>query len=159
MKNFILGILTVLIIGGVAFFAYWAGQKNYFTKEKISVSPTVVPSPTVSTTIVSPTAKPTENNVSDNELIKKALFDKNGWKETDGITVTISTNDGKYASGGAAAQGGGGYFFAVKENGEWVIVADGNGTISCESLKPYPDFPKTLIPECWDEVNQKNVKR
>jgi len=187
MKNFIFGVLTVLIIGGVGFFAYQAGQKNLLESKKIIPPTQEIISPTSE---ASPTGQFVGNDKDkhgcigsagyswcesknkclrlfeegcpskeDNELIKNALFDKNGWKETDGITVTVSTNDGKYASGGATAKGGGGYFFAIKENGQWKIVADGNGTISCESLKPYPDYPTTLIPECWDEINQKNVIR
>lgn len=187
MKNFIFGILTVLIIGAVVFFAYRAGEKNMIKFDDPALSPTL-------TVTDNPVLSPTKQMVGsdkdehgcigsagyswcesknkclrifeegcptkdDNELIKTALFDKNGWKETDGITVTVSTNDGKYASGGATAQGGGGYFFAVKDNNEWVIVADGNGVIPCSSLEKYPDYPKTLIPECWDEERQENIKR
>lgn len=95
----------------------------------------------------------------DNALIKEVLFKKNDWKESDEITVTVATNDGKYASGTVTSGGGGGYFFAVKDNGVWKIVADGNGVIPCENLANYPDYPKTLIPECWDSAANKSVKR
>jgi len=187
MKNFIFGVLTVLIIGGVGFFAYQAGQKSTIKSDKSSLSPTLT---ITNGPVSSPTGQLVGNDKDehgctgsagyswcesknkclrlfeegcplkdDNKLIKQALFDKNGWKETDEITVAVSINDGKYASGTASAQGGGGYFFAIKENNQWKIIADGNGTISCESLKPYPDYPKTLIPECWDEINQKNIIR
>lgn len=99
------------------------------------------------------------STTSDADAIKNALFQKNKWKETDGITVTVSTNDGQYASGTVTAQGGGGYFYAIKVNGEWKIVADGNGTISCASLIPYPDYPSSLIPECYDEKTGTTIKR
>lgn len=75
------------------------------------------------------------------------------------MTVKVSTNDGKYASGTATASGGGGYFFAAKVNGVWQVIADGNGVILCTSLTNYPDFPKTLIPECYDQATGKNVIR
>jgi hypothetical protein len=55
--------------------------------------------------------------------------------------------------------GGGGIYFAVKVNGEWKIVADGNGVISCDSLKDYPDYPNTLIPACYQGPEGKIVKR
>jgi hypothetical protein len=71
----------------------------------------------------------------------------------------VGSNDGKYASGSVAADGGGGYFYAIKVNGEWKIVADGNGTISCTSLTNYPDYPVALISECYDESAGKTIKR
>ena len=152
MKNFLLGILVMIIIGGVAVGAYFFGKQN--TTE-------ITPSPVSTSTPRPPSPSPisTVKGESDNELIKQALFKKNNWKESDGITVTVSTNDGTYASGTASAQGGGGYFFAAKVNGVWEIVADGNGVILCSSLTNYPSFPKTLIPECYDQATGKTVQR
>ena len=149
MKNFILGIVTILLIGGVGFGAYFFGKSS---------SKRLTPSPSPIVTQESETPALTTKS-DDNELIKKALFDKNGWTDTNGITVTVSTNDGAYASGTVTAQGGGGYFFAAKVGGTWQIVADGNGVILCKSLTAYPNFPKTLIPECYDDVAGKNVTR
>lgn len=103
--------------------------------------------------------KPTENI---SELIKQALIKKNNWTNGDDLIITISKNEGTYISGGVKdknAEAGGGYFFAVKAGGVWKIIADGNGTISCESLVPYPDYPKSFIPECWDEKTGKLIIR
>ncbi len=180
MKNFFFGALTVLIIALIAFFAYQAGQKSLLETKKTSPSPTEI-SPTGQLVgndkdehgcIGSAGYSWCESknkclrsweegcpSKDDDILINQALFKKNNWQDTNDITVTVSTNDGKYASGGVRAQGGGGYFFAIKDNGEWIIVADGNGIIPCPALEKYPDYPKTLIPECWDEQNQKNVQR
>ena len=36
--------------------------------------------------------------------------------------------------------GGGGYVFAVKDDGEVKVLADGNGVIMCSFLEDYPDF-------------------
>lgn len=186
MKNFIFGMLAVILVAGVGFAAYQYG-KNSGQTVSASRIPTVTPSVE---TVVSPT-QPLVGNDSDehgckgsagytwcaeknkclriweepcqqendNDLIKQALFKKNNWKESDGITVTVSSNDGKYAKGGVTAQGGGGYFFAAKVNGVWEIVADGNGVILCSALEKYPDYPKTFIPECWDDVKKINVTR
>jgi hypothetical protein len=103
----------------------------------------------------------TVGNANDAEEIKQALIKKNNWTNME-IEVTVSKNDGQYASGGVKEKGseaGGGYFFAVKDGGVWKIVADGNGTISCDSLVPYPDYPSSMIPECYDEQTGQVVKR
>lgn len=161
MKNFILGIVTVLILGVVGFFAYQYGKKSVKT-ETTSITPSVSPQAASSTetpTLSAPLPTVKQINTNDNELIKQALFKKNNWPDNGTITVTVTTNDGKYASGTATSGGGGGYFYAVKDNGQWLIVADGNGVIECTKLANYPDYPKTLIPECWDQATQKNIKR
>lgn len=161
MRNFILGILTIIIIGLVAYIAYQYGQQNSTNNlPGQTVSPTVVqkvitePSPTSSVNLT-----PTLSLGEENNLVKQALLKKYpAWNENE-ITIKVNTNDGKYASGSATSTGGGGYFFAANVNGVWKIVADGNGTISCESLKDYPDFPNTLIPECFDETTGKSITR
>lgn len=162
MKNFLLGMLVVIIIGGIGLIAYQYGKT---AGTNLSATPTLTQEPTpttefapLPTTDTSGTA-PTIATQSDADLIKAALAKKNNWPADNDITVTVSTNDGTYASGTAGGQGGGGFFFAKKVNGEWVIVADGNGVILCSSLTNYPDYPSSLIPECYDEVTQKNVAR
>jgi len=146
MRNFLLGIIITLVVVGVGAVGFLYGQR----KSSSNIIPTITITPTIEQ--LTPT-------VDEGELIKTALFQKNNWKDSDGITVHISTNDGKYASGTATAQGGGGYFYAVKDNGIWIIVADGNGVIECSSLSKYFDYPKTLIPECYNSATGKSVKR
>lgn len=102
--------------------------------------------------LAKPSPPPT---VDDRSLIRSALIKAYNWDPNTSVDVTISTNDGTYASGTASN----GYFFAKKVNGAWEIVAAGNGVITCASMKKYPDYPKTLIPECYDETTQKSVKR
>jgi len=89
------------------------------------------------------------NITADTGGIKTALINK-GLNLT-GMKLTISKDTGKYAQGGLSPinmDAGGGYVFAAKVNGDWKIVADGNGQINCEWLVPYPDFPSNMIPEC-----------
>lgn len=146
-----MGVLATIFIFGLIFGAYQFGKN----------SSTVLPTPTLTKKIVSPTPSvkaATVKNENDNELIKLALLKKHGWNENE-ITVKVTTSDGKYASGTVSGQGGGGYFYAAKTNGVWEIVADGNGVILCSSLTKYPDFPKTLISECFDQPTGKSVKR
>ncbi len=174
MKNFLFGLLTAIFLGLVVFASYQFGKKTVKSNSVISPSPInqlggdrdehgCIPSAGYSWCESKKKCLrnweescPTED---DNELIKQALFKKNSWKESDGITVTVSTNDGKYASGTVTAQGGGGYFYAVKVEGAWEIVADGNGVIMCSNLEKYPDYPKTLIPECFDQSSGKSIQR
>jgi len=148
MRNFLLGIIITLVVVGIGVVGFLYGQR------KPSSTNNIVP-----TITITPTIEQLTPTVDEGELIKTALFQKNNWQESDDITVKISTNDGKYASGTATAQGGGGYFYAVKDSGIWIIVADGNGVIECSSLSKYSDYPKTLIPECYNSATGKSVKR
>lgn len=190
MKEFILGILAALVIGGLVFGAYQYGKKTPVSKQPSSSIANSTQQPAASIFESSPSGQLVGGDVdehgckgsagyswceskkkclriweegcpqaNDNELIKQALFKKNNWPDDGTLTLTISTNDGKYASGGVTAEGGGGYFYAAKVNDKWKIVADGNGVIMCTNLTAYPDYPKTLIPECFDEANGKSIKR
>jgi len=161
MKGFLLGMLVTIAFLGVGIGGYFLGQKNTF--DYLSTEPDQDASENISILKISPTITPVPTispQIDDLSLIKKALFQKNNWDEKDDITVKISTNDGTYASGTVTSQGGGGYFYATKDvtNG-WVIVADGNGLIECSTLKNYPDFPNTLIPECYNSATEKSTKR
>lgn len=162
MKNFFLGVLTVLVIGAVGIGSYLLG------KDKGS-NTTPQPSPTIAAITVAPTPEtintgiPTQEDIE--EEIKQALIKKNKWPGELMITVKINKREGIYTSGSVSIteknnpHSSGGYFFAIKQNGVWMIVADGNGTISCGSLVPYPNYPNSFIPECWDESTGKTVKR
>ena len=114
--------------------------------EKVTMTPTTSPSPTIDeTTII----------VTD---IKKALVTKHGDSANE-LKITVSKIVGDYASGNASDSGGGGMWFATKANGEWKLVWDGNGIILCSDLTSFPDYPKTLIPECYDQKSEKLIKR
>jgi hypothetical protein len=159
MKNFFLGILTVVIIGAVGFFAYQYGRKSIPNSTPTPITSTPA-SPLVSPELTAAVETPTPStSANDAELIKAALYKKNNWPNNNAVKVVVNTNDGIYASGTAGGQGGGGYFYAAKVNGEWKIVADGNGIISCSDLTPYPNYPKSLIPSCFDQATQNIVNR
>jgi len=181
MKNFIFGLITAIIIGLVGLGAYYYGKQQSNNVPVVSVSPT---QPMVGNDKdehgcigsagytwcaaknkclriwEEPCTTPTvTENIA--ELIKQALIKKNNWTNAD-IEVTISKNEGMFVSGGVkekSSEVGGGYFFAAKVNGEWKIVADGNGVITCESLALYPNYPVSMISECYDEKTGKTVKR
>ncbi len=75
------------------------------------------------------------------------------------MNVTVSTIEGNFAKGGASGEGGGGMWLAAKVDGEWQLVWDGNGVIYCEDLAPYPDFPTSFVPECWNQATDSLVTR
>jgi len=187
MKNFVFGFMIATIVGVVAAMAFMAGKNQV----KVIPTPTVIPIVTQQISPTNPVIggekdehgclgpagyswcevknkclriweEPCEiNTASDSALIKEALVKKYNWN-TDEIELTVSKNDGTYASGGVkekSSEVGGGYFFAVKDVGVWKIVADGNGTIECVSLVPYPNYPTSMIPECYDTKTGKTVKR
>ncbi len=113
---------------------------------KIPADPNVTPTPTAD-----------EKSVLE-YVMKKYIALKHNSKESS-LTVTVSKIDGNYAKGGVSDEGGGGMWFAEKEDGLWQLVWDGNGTIDCSTFTLYPNFSKSMIPECWDDKTQKTVKR
>jgi hypothetical protein len=98
-----------------------------------------------------PTPKPPIKDQLTNYFVNK--FNKN----PSDANLTISKNTGTHASGGITFQGemGGGMWLAYKDNdGNWIVVFDGNGTIPCTSVEPH-NFPASIITECWDDANSK----
>ena len=144
MKNLIaVALIIIAFLGG-----YFVSQKYNFKIE----TKTQLPTPTgefknvepTTETQINPTIKPDEN---DGEKIKAALVKKHSWNSDD-IIVTVSENDGQFARGGVkekSSEVGGGMFLAVKKNGEWEIVFDGNGTVDCQMIKSTYQFPLSML--------------
>lgn len=98
-----------------------------------------------------PSNKKVEKTESDNELLKKAVSEKTGIS-IDIIIVDVSKNTGKYAKGLVTSKGetvGGGYWLAIKTNGKWSVVFDGQNTPECSLINP-SGFPADMVPECFD---------
>ncbi|MFA6982150.1 MAG: DUF333 domain-containing protein [Patescibacteria group bacterium] len=88
----------------------------------------------------------------DEAKIRQALIDKG--LSLNNMKVVIKKHLGKYISASVVpitADVGGGYVFAVKDNDEIKILADGNGAIMCTSFDEYPEFSTYLVPECINE--------
>lgn len=90
--------------------------------------------------------------------IKALLTAKHG-PTFESMKVTVTQIEGDYAQGGASGEGGGGMWFAVKRNGLWQLIWDGNGVILCSDIQDYPDLPVDFVPECYDSVRQMSVTR
>lgn len=98
------------------------------------------------------TPAPTIRETSLHDQVVAALSRKNNW-EASRVEVNVATTEGNYAKGDVKFKDemGGGLWFAAKVNDSWKIVYDGNGMITCDALTEYKDFPKDLIPQCFDK--------
>lgn len=84
--------------------------------------------------------------------IKSAIVAKHG-QSANSLTISVNEILGDYAKGGASEEGlGGGMWFGAKVGDKWELVWDGNGTISCDSLEDYPEFPVEFVSECYNET-------
>lgn len=92
------------------------------------------------------------------EGVKSGLVAEHG-QDAASMTITVSTIEGDYAKGMASEQGGGGIWFAAKAGGVWKLVWDGNGIIQCGDLDSYPDFPTSMIPNCFDSSTNNLITR
>jgi hypothetical protein len=153
----IIGVI-LLIIAFVAFgFLTWSLRSTKPGVEP-SPSPEAIASPeALPLTSVEPT--PTTETGSDLEMIKEAFAQKYN-KAISEVTVTIDQNTGTYAKGGVKFAGeiGGGWWLAYNNGTDWLIVADGNGTVMCDDLEGY-NFPTDMVPECWDETTSALIQR
>jgi len=143
--------LMVILIAITGALLYWTVLKGEVLKPALEGE--VTPTPTLTQPTATPTLAPipTVEEKSALEKIKEAFATKYSKPLAD-VNASISENDGTYAKGGVnfAGEMGGGWFLAYKGTAGWIIVADGNGTVTCASIDPY-NFPTTMVPECWDE--------
>lgn len=151
---FVLLTAILLILTAIGFYI--------FMQPKIQTLPT---QPFASVRII-PSIQPIQsiqpspqNSPTDFDLLKQAMAKKHN-KEVSEVNLTVSKNTGQHAQGGVTFTGemGGGWFLAAKTTDGWVIVDDGNGTISCQVIASY-NFPVSIVPECWDEAAGKIIKR
>lgn len=143
MKNTIIGLILGLIIAMWAFYMYT--QKSTTPKITQESGGAMV----TSTPQNEPTAIPDELQIEE-ALAKKYNLTV---EETSLIMKEINPSQ---AFGTVSFSGEGGWFLAFKDAGIWKIVADGNGTVSCETVAPY-NFPVSMVPECVDK-NGKLIK-
>lgn len=142
-------VLVAVLAGGGVFF--WSLTKT-------QAPPAATPSPTP-TLVPTATPIPTSPLKSDLEQIKEAFAQKYN-KPLEEVIVAINKNTGIKASGSVKFVGemGGAMWLAAKSKEKWILVFDGQGTISCEKIEPY-NFSTDMVPECWDEINQKLIIR
>lgn len=114
---------------------------------------------TLKTTQPNGTPTPTVDEATLLKTVMKKYIALKHNSDENSLNVSVSKIEGNYAKGGVSDEGGGGMWFAAKEGGVWKLVWDGNGIISCSTFELYPNFPTSMVPECYDEATQNLVKR
>jgi len=146
-------LAAVIVAGGYYFLVYQ--PRHQAPVATIPAAETATPTMGPASTTSTPTLDETAVLIA---AVKKGLVAEHG-PDANTLTVTVSKVDGVYAKGMASATAGGGIWFAAKVNGTWNLVWDGNGVILCKNLTTYPNFPKAMIPECYNDQTQKTVTR
>lgn len=154
MKNGSVSFVTlflaaIIAVGGYYFLVYQPRQQAV---------PVVVQTPPAKQDLASPDTPTIDETEIIKAAMKAAIIAKRGSAAAD-LRYTVSKIEGDYAQGGAAAEGGGAMWLAAKVNGTWQLVWDGNGVILCTDLTNYPDFPTSMVPECWNDITKKTVVR
>jgi hypothetical protein len=161
MKYFITIFVTAVIVflGATIYYkglpSFPQISKNVVSTESGNVSTKEVLEMPVATASATPDSTDSASII---KAIKLALVKKHG-PNAENMVVTVSKVEGEYAKGMANEEGGGGLWFAARQNGFWTLVWDGNGQIDCTDISPFPGFPKSMIPECWDKTLDKLVTR
>jgi hypothetical protein len=85
----------------------------------------------------------------------KELFSQKYDKPISEISINITAQDDTHAKGGVnfspGGMGNGGLFLAVKENGQWKLIYDGNGSVNCPKIREY-GFTQDLLEGVCDPL-------
>ncbi len=145
-------IAVFLIVGGA-----W-----YYSQPKVTLEPETetTTSPKIEEKPTEKAASPPQTQEEDLVMIFKNLFAAKFDHSTEETNIGINQKEKAHVSGTVSFAGemGGGWFLGAKINNKWVIVDDGNGTVSCEKIAPF-DFPTDMVPECWKESTGKLITR
>lgn len=108
---------------------------------------------------VTPTSFSTVQDTLLNDIAKE--LSRKYDKPADAYVLKVDKESGSYAKGSVTAmgEGGGGLWYAVNGGGVWKLVYDGNGILTCNDIKAYPDFPSSLIPQCFDDNTKVLIQR
>ncbi len=147
-------IIISFVLVSILFFLLGTSFPDFLKGRSIAPTPSVFSVSRISPTesIIS-TLKPSPTVKEENVLLElQQAFGKKYNRPAEQVEVTIDKKDDQHIAGGVKFSGemGGGWFLAYKGVDGWIIVQDGNGTVSCEIIAPY-NFPKSLVPECVDK--------
>jgi branched-subunit amino acid transport protein AzlD len=119
---------------------------------------TAVASATAS--VVGKTATATATaTATDDQLISEALGTKLSTTASNlDVTISKKSESAAYGSVNVKGENSGGWFVAVKDGGNWTVIADGNGTIDCALMDQY-NVPNTVVGECYDSVTDQSKTR
>jgi hypothetical protein len=153
MKQYILPIICSMVLAGCSFRLPGATVAP-------TPTPTPTPTPFVGSQQVTPTETPEQAKANLGEAVSQLFIEKYGW-DAGSFTVAVNKIEGSYSSGSVKQnqEQSGGMWFAAKDKGGVYLVYDGNGVIDCALLNDFPNFPNTMIPECYNVKAGKTVKR
>lgn len=146
----------VIVLGLFGFIAY-----RYFQQKPTSLSEfKIIPGEKATPT---PALSPETSPVNPKEFVAsqiKDAFARKYQKPAGEIKITVNQLTSDYARGTVNFTGetSTGWWLAVKEKGGWLLVVDGNGNVMCQAIENY-DFPVTMVPECYNQVSRKLIKR
>ncbi len=93
------------------------------------------------------------------DQIKAVFVAKYGWNG-DNLSISVNQQQGNFAMGGVkdiTSPVGGGAWLAVKKDGQWKLLFDGNGTVMCDQVEGY-EVPSSMISECFDQATGQMMK-
>jgi len=153
-------LALLVLLGGAVWFLLQSNILSIpglpFNTQGTEVVPEeVAPAPEMPITIPVVEEEPVVQEVptkNDAILIKEVLAEKYS-KDPEDVSLGVREMTTEYAAGSVKFAGeiSGGWWLAAKVSGDWVIVADGNGTVMCSDIAPY-SFPASMVPECYDET-------
>jgi hypothetical protein len=161
IKNIIITVLLVIVFSTGAYL-YGSGKLTSLFTPISTPAPfnqTETPLPTTSTSPDPASSVSPAPQTSAVEEIRQAMATKHN-KSVSDTDISINEITANHASGVVKFAGeiAGGWFLAAKTVGDWQIVADGNGTVSCADIDPF-NFPTSMVPECWDDSTQTLITR
>jgi hypothetical protein len=120
---------------------------------EVPLEPTSIPPAEEPTVLPDQAEEPTaQPDLSDEAKIGAALAERMGFAIGE-VPFTISQLTEEHASGNISN----GYFLAVKLDGQWVAVFDGQANPYCREVDLYA-FPMGMVPECLSDSNQLIVR-
>ncbi len=162
IKIVLTSLFLVLLLAVVGAGGFYLGN----TYRLVTIGPTPSQAPVVTsapTPLISiiPTPIPTPDGAESADVlaaVKQGIIADHG-PSSELVKPTVTKIVGNFAQGNATTNGGSATWFAAKVKGTWVLVWDGTGTVACNSVAPYPDFPKDMIAECWNDTLGKTITR
>jgi hypothetical protein len=106
------------------------------------------PVPETKTTVTPYPVASTKPALSVNQSMQQQIAAKYK-KSADTVTITVSKEEEGFAKGMVSFKNeeGGAMWFAALEKGGWILVHDGQGSMTCELADQYA-FPTSFVSQC-----------
>lgn len=140
---FFLTILLAIILAGCGTFEIGIESNAVIEPTPLAATETVSPTPTP--TLADPTKTPESSAEAE---IESTLAARLGFAVGE-LPFEVTQLAENHAKGNYSQH----YFLAARQDGQWVIVYDGQATPPCSEVDFY-DFPIGMVPECLGADNQ-----